>query len=80
MSINITDVIVNEVIKLRERVYGFDNALSDELAEYLGYEEEPQRETEAKDAYDARVARVAARKARLGTDKKPVPVNEAERS
>lgn len=77
---NITDIIVKEVIGLREHVYGFDQGLSDELAEYLGYEEEPQRDTEAKDAYDARVARVAARKARLGTDKKPVPVNEAKRS
>lgn len=66
------DMLAREVVTLRASVFGFDRAMTDELAEYLHYEEEPQRDTENETDYKARQERVKARKQRLGTNKQQV--------
>jgi hypothetical protein len=65
-----TDILLAEVLELRRKLYGPDNAYSDALADALGIDEEAQRPGETEESYKARQARVDERRARLGLKEK----------
>ncbi len=62
----LNEILLQEVIALRQAVFGRDNGYTDWLAEYANVDEEARHENETEEQYKTRLARVAARRERLG--------------
>jgi hypothetical protein len=59
------ELLLQEVIALRQAVFGRDNGYTDWLAEYANLDEEPRHDNETDEQYKARELRVQERRTRL---------------